>query len=1285
MLGTCTLKRSEYVSYENDGIPPGGASDLRLLRNRRVSGTRTVYADDGDTYADVAYESFDGLGHYRISTTSGTFAAGNARRTEIDWNPDRGSFGTPSYDVLGVSEPWVLDTFTLTTTTDRTDSVLDPFPNDDATTRTESTFDPGTGYLRCRRVYATGIWPGAHDLLTVFTPSLDGSGKATGEVGEEGFFGGDRQAIGVFSAADPCDNAYVNGNAPEYRLTHTYAHGARTTTRHEGLATSFYELNLDIDANTGLATASRDTAGVETQYTYDSQARMVAAIPQSFNGLERDARTEVAYIQAGGIEPNVTPAEVATTRCPAPAACDGANQLARERRQYDGFGRIWRELRDLPDSVGTSEWAIRITRRDQLGQPVRSSTWFYGDGTTFPANENALPATVTSYDAFGRPTQVTTPDGKVTSRSYAGAQSVSTDQSVALSLDGNESCVRRRDTFDRLGRLFRVEEALAACSENAAPGSITEYGYDEGDRLSSVCQNKSAGGCGQQRSFDYDNRGFLRTEHHPEKGPSGNGTVEWSRYDSRGHAQYRDDGSTANRLQFDYDAAERLRFVCEQPDSGGACTTDLSKVWKIFDYDTSANGLGKLGLALRRNVVATSIAAAGFLKVSESYSYGGRQGRISTRTTRIDNLTDGAECWIYDVGYDPLGNVVTQSYPRLLRVQNDQCQLEVPIAPLSVAATYDEGFLRALPGWVDAIDYHPTGMPKTVLHANGLVEAIAADPSGMPRPASITATPPLGAPWSTGTYAYDGAGNIEAMGADRFRYDRSSRVVEANLASVAPATNQRYTFDVYGNITTVRTDGADKDLPTNAGTNRLTRADYDAAGNLRKNLDLLGVPLDESTFDRFNMMTEHCTSGALGLCGGEQWRYIYTADDERVGALSANGTHSTWTLRDLAGHLLTRDSRDRAGTPCLSATGIFCDGFESGSASAWGSNPDLTVSHHVEQFVWRGDLLVGVDDASGRRHFGLDHLGTVRAVTNWPQGGPAFGDRSSSTATGALVLHTYYPFGEEATGKRQDELVTKFTGHERDLLVNAAGVAADIDYMHARFYSHAAARFVTFDPVGGNPQQPQSWNRFAYVLGKPLTYVDPLGLEASDIQCTDSGCTVQVTAPALSYDAATLRAESLQYFGNGPRLGSREYADQVLSGAGLLSAPVAQGADLLAEGFNLYTGWIDLADALVSRSLPEIGLAVLFATIPGSVDNEIGAGLRLTGYTRHGINQAISREGVGVSARAILDAAKNPVRITQQSGGRVKLVGKEAVIILNRDGKVISTWSTTSSAWRARP
>jgi RHS repeat-associated protein len=68
----------------------------------------------------------------------------------------------------------------------------------------------------------------------------------------------------------------------------------------------------------------------------------------------------------------------------------------------------------------------------------------------------------------------------------------------------------------------------------------------------------------------------------------------------------------------------------------------------------------------------------------------------------------------------------------------------------------------------------------------------------------------------------------------------------------------------------------------------------------------------------------------------------------------------------------------------------------------------------------------------------------------------------------------------------------KFTGHERDL--NQPGQADDLDYMHARYHSPMAGRFLSFDPVGGNPKRPQSWNRYAYVQNRPLGFVDPRGL-----------------------------------------------------------------------------------------------------------------------------------------------------------------------------------------------
>jgi RHS repeat-associated protein len=71
----------------------------------------------------------------------------------------------------------------------------------------------------------------------------------------------------------------------------------------------------------------------------------------------------------------------------------------------------------------------------------------------------------------------------------------------------------------------------------------------------------------------------------------------------------------------------------------------------------------------------------------------------------------------------------------------------------------------------------------------------------------------------------------------------------------------------------------------------------------------------------------------------------------------------------------------------------------------------------------------------------------------------------------------------------------------------------------AREYNWNQARWVTPDPAGINavdPTNPQSWNRYAYVLNNPLALIDPSGLAAlvplpPPYSVTDGNCTIFVT------------------------------------------------------------------------------------------------------------------------------------------------------------------------------
>ncbi|MFG2695433.1 RHS repeat-associated core domain-containing protein [Kitasatospora sp. NPDC048407] len=49
--------------------------------------------------------------------------------------------------------------------------------------------------------------------------------------------------------------------------------------------------------------------------------------------------------------------------------------------------------------------------------------------------------------------------------------------------------------------------------------------------------------------------------------------------------------------------------------------------------------------------------------------------------------------------------------------------------------------------------------------------------------------------------------------------------------------------------------------------------------------------------------------------------------------------------------------------------------------------------------------------------------------------------------------------------------------------------------MHGRFYDPVTGRFLSADPLTPNPLNPQSWNRYAYVVNNPLSLRDPTGFD----------------------------------------------------------------------------------------------------------------------------------------------------------------------------------------------
>ena len=138
-----------------------------------------------------------------------------------------------------------------------------------------------------------------------------------------------------------------------------------------------------------------------------------------------------------------------------------------------------------------------------------------------------------------------------------------------------------------------------------------------------------------------------------------------------------------------------------------------------------------------------------------------------------------------------------------------------------------------------------------------------------------------------------------------------------------------------------------------------------------------------------------------------------------------------------------------------------------------------SVWNWARDYIWAGSRLLAIEDASGRQHIHPDHLGSTRLVTD------ASGNRVS--------YHEFDPLGMEITPPYQDDVRMKFTGHERDSLADQ-NTFYDVDYMHARDYSHYFGRFLSLDPAPADPSNPQSWHPYAYVLNNPTLFVDPTGM-----------------------------------------------------------------------------------------------------------------------------------------------------------------------------------------------
>src|SRR6266498_431986 len=850
--------------------------------------------------------------------------------------------------------------------------------------------------------------------------------------------------------------------------------------------------SLTYDFATGQTlTTTDDDNQVTNKATYDDLGR--PTMSQEAFGTASERRTVTQYYDA--LRVSVTKLDLETV---------GDGKIV-SVQHYDQLGRsrLSRKLENPAIESATDETTgVKVQTRfisTSANTYKLVSNPYRGANSIAAGGENTMGWTRETMDRTGRVIEIESFDGSGLPAPW-GANNNSMGK-VTIAYDANYTTTTdqagkvKRKRVNALALLDRADEpdSVNNLGTQGAPVQPTYYTYDALGRLTQVTQGS------QTRSFIYSSLSRLLSATNPEK--NGADTYE---YDASGNNTKHTD-ARGWYTESIYDSLNRVTTVDY---SNTAVNPDIKKF-----YDNPAAGKYGKGRYWKEYT-------GGDETTGQTVEYSGVDGYdIFGRPLSLTQKFKTAGVWSPAFTtlhvYDRSGNVKEKTLPSLRKLTYS---FDAVGRLSQMVGNIGDGVQRA---YSSRIQYNPQGQlireqfgTATPLyhrrHYNSrgqLFDVRLGTDGGAindgPNPAQWT-----GASWNRGAlrmfyssnlieYAWpavasqsnngnlyrqdhfvptalDGSGSVTSwvMSADYYCYDSLNRVAQTaeetytSAGGYAPNVfNQQYSYDKYGNRTVSGTlNLASPSFKYVAATNRQkapTDSDtdsvndkmrYDQVGNLIKDTHTQGGAGDR-TYDVNNqMLTAIGPNGLLNT-------YAYDAEGHRVRRFINNGQYNWWHVYGIGGELVAE--------------------------YAAGANPNAPVKEYGYR---QGELLIvgDVEASCAIRWLITDQVGTPRMLA----------DTTGSLA--GISRHDYLPYGEELTagyggrtiaqGYTGDCVRDKFVGYERD-------AETGLDYAEARYYGSAYGRFTSVDPAMGSARKsmPQSWNRYSYVLNRPLSLVDPTG------------------------------------------------------------------------------------------------------------------------------------------------------------------------------------------------
>jgi RHS repeat-associated protein len=762
-----------------------------------------------------------------------------------------------------------------------------------------------------------------------------------------------------------------------------------------------------------------------------------------------------------------------------------------------------------------------------------------GLGRVYQSQDNSASTYVdTTYDSLGRVASVSNPYYTKSDPSYGltiysydvlsrlqGASAIKRPDgnTVGITYSGNcatttdEASKVRTICMDALGRITSVTEDPSGLDYQ------TTHTYDVLNDLTGVTQGSQTpcGGGMASRSFTYDSLSRLTSACTPESG-----TTNYY-YTTSGGA------------------------LCSGNPSAVCRRTDARNITTTYAYDALNRLTGK--------TYSDSTPPATFSYDQTSVTIGSwSSGTLSNpkgRLTEAVTTSSGTTQTGLAFSYDPVGRI------------KDYWQCSPQNCGSSMwSLVYNYDLAGDIQSWV-----HPAGFTITnTISAAQLITEISSSLVDSAHPAVLAQDMAYTA-WGALSTLQNGCLPSGSCTNVQETYNYNNRLQPTRLQLGTASNNSYYNcmvYDYYGvsptsctSTPTQETSGNNGDVMTywyldnNSWLGYTATYTYDSLNRLTSAVALpaAGYHLNYTT-DRYGNLACQTNGQTDGPC--PNWTFnsntnqITTAgfSYDAAGNVLADGTNTyQW---DAEGREISMNS----GTPgAFNALGFV--GITDPAGHYIGTDP---TSGWQEERIWLGDRYLAWYEPA----WGND---TEFMHTN-AQGTTTMELQANGTIKTDII---FYPFGQVWAYDNWDE-IQFFGGMENWDWTNGLG------YTPNRTYRANHGRWLSPDPLAGDVSNPQSLNRYAYVLNNPTTLIDPLGLRGEhcpviDTNFSDGVCANLALLGASSVGSAagvgvsiTSTWQTISGDENGDPYSYQEQVDSALFGFGLDYAGTGGPAGLAA-------------------------------------------------------------------------------------------------------------------------